>query len=245
MTRWKITIEYDGTPFVGWQRQENGLSVQQLVEEAIEKFSAEVVRVQASGRTDSGVHARGQVAHFDLTALRDARAVRDGLNYFLKPHPVSIIEAEAVDETFNARRSAKERTYLYRILNRRSPAALEAGRVWHVAAPLDVTWMQAGAARLVGHHDFTSFRASECQAKSPLRTLDELSVQRISDEVQITARARSFLHHQVRNMVGTLALVGQGKWTAEDVTAALTARDRSQGGPTAPPDGLYFMRVEF
>ncbi len=245
VTRWKITIEYDGTPFVGWQRQENGLSVQQLVEEAIEKFSAEVVRIQGSGRTDSGVHARGQVAHFDLASPRDARAVRDGLNYFLKPHPVSIIDAAAVEETFNARRDAKERTYLYRILNRRSPAALEAGRVWHVAAPLDVALMQAGAARLVGHHDFTSFRASECQAKSPLRTLDELSVQRLGDEVQITARARSFLHHQVRNMVGTLALVGQGKWTADDVTAALNACDRSQGGPTAPPDGLYFMRVEF
>lgn len=245
VTRWKITIEYDGTPFVGWQRQENGLSVQQLVEEAIEKFSAEVVRIQGSGRTDSGVHAKGQVAHFDLAAPRDDRAVRDGLNYFLKPHPVSIIEAEAVEETFNARRDAKERTYLYRILNRRSPAALEAGRVWHVAAPLDVALMQAGAARLVGHHDFTSFRASECQAKSPLRTLDELSVQRLGDEVQITARARSFLHHQVRNMVGTLALVGQGKWAADDVTAALNACDRSQGGPTAPPDGLYFMRVQF
>ncbi len=242
-TRWKIIIEYDGSPFVGWQRQENGLTVQQVVEEAVEKFSTEAVVVQASGRTDAGVHAFGQVAHFDLTVSREARAVRDGLNFFLKPYPVSILSAEIVDDSFNARGSARERRYLYRILNRRSPPALDRGRVWHVVAPLDVAAMQLGANRLLGHHDFTSFRASECQAKSPVKTLDELQVSQVGDEVHVTARARSFLHHQVRNMVGTLSLVGLGKWTPDDVTAALEAKDRSKGGPTAPPDGLYFMSV--
>lgn len=242
-TRWKIIIEYDGRPFVGWQRQENGLTVQQVVEDAIEKFSTMAVRVQASGRTDAGVHAFGQVAHFDLSVSRDPRAVRDGLNFFLKPYPVSILSAEPVDDSFNARGGARERRYLYRILNRRSPPALDRGRVWHVVAPLDVAAMQLGANRLLGHHDFTSFRASECQAKSPVKTLDELSISQVGEEVHVTARARSFLHHQVRNIVGTLSLVGLGKWTADDVTTALEAKDRSKGGPTAPPDGLYFMSV--
>lgn len=245
MTRWKLTLEYDGGPFVGWQWQENGLSVQQVLEEALAKLAGEAVRATTAGRTDAGVHALGQVVHVDIAPARSAKDMRDGLNYHLKPHPVSILDAVEVDESFNARTSARERQYLYRILNRRSPPALEAGRVWHVMQQLDVAAMHDAAQALIGHHDFTSFRAAECQAKSPLRTLDELSVSRVGEEVHIFTRARSFLHHQVRNMAGTLALVGHGRWTRDDVAAALAAKNRAAAGPTAPPQALYFMKVVY
>lgn len=240
-TRWKIVIEYDGRPFVGWQRQDNGLSVQGCVEEAIHRFSGERPTVHCAGRTDAGVHALAMVASFDLERDTPPGTVMNALNFHLKPHPVSILSAEAMDADFHARFSCVGRSYLYRILNRRAPAALDAGRVWHVLGPeLDADAMHAAAQRLVGRHDFSSFRASLCQSKSPEKTLDVLEVSRVGEEVRIVARARSFLHHQVRNMVGTLKLVGEGRWTADDVTRALEARDRAAAGPTAPADGLYF-----
>ncbi|WP_207480254.1 tRNA pseudouridine(38-40) synthase TruA [Arenibaculum pallidiluteum] len=244
-TRWRLLIEYDGRPFVGWQRQDNGPSVQGAIEAAIQRFCGETVTLFAAGRTDAGVHARGQVAHFDCAKPLEARAVRDAVNHHLRPQPVAILTAEAVDETFHARLSARQRGYLYRIVNRKAPLALDAGRAWHIAKPLDAEAMHAAAQLLVGHHDFTSFRASLCQAKSPLKTLDRLDVVRDGDEVRVTARARSFLHHQVRNMVGTLAQVGEGRWTADDVRTALEARDRSAAGPTAPADGLFFTDVVY
>lgn len=246
MTRFKLQVEYDGGPFVGWQRQDTGLGVQQVVEEAITAFSGETVRVHCAGRTDAGVHARGQVAHFDLA--RDditVKTVRDAINYHTKPHPVAILQAEVVDENFHARFSAVEREYLYVILNRRVRAALSHGRVWWVPGPLDADAMHDAAQVLIGKHDFTTFRAAVCQAQSPIKTLDELSVTRFGDEIHVKARARSFLHHQVRNLVGTLSAVGFGRWTKADLKRALEARDRSAGGQTAPPDGLYLMRVGY
>lgn len=243
--RYKLLIEYDGSGFVGWQRQDTGASVQAALEAAIFGFCQTDARVHAAGRTDAGVHATGQVAHFD--APRDYRAdrVRDALNFHLRPHPVAVLAAEAVDEDFHARFSAVGRSYLYRIVNRRAPAALDCGRVWQVPVALDEAAMQAGAEHLLGQHDFTTFRATECQAKSPLKTLDELTVTRVGEEIRITAAARSFLHHQVRNMVGTLKLVGEGKWSPDDVRRALEARNRAAGGPTCPPDGLYLTGVRY
>lgn len=245
MTRFKLTLEYDGGPFVGWQRQDNGLSVQQVVEDAVFGFCGERTLVQAAGRTDAGVHARGQVAHVDI--VRDTRpdVVRDALNFHLKPHPVAVIAAEVAPAGFHARFSATGRRYEYRIVNRRARLALDAGRAWLVSAPLDAAAMAAAARRLVGRHDFTSFRSTACQAASPLKTLDRLEVTRSGAEVRIEAAARSFLHNQVRIMVGTLKLVGEGKWTADDVSAVLAARDRERGGPTAPPEGLYLMAVRY
>ena len=245
MTRWKLVVEYDGRPFVGWQRQDNGPSVQQAVEEAVRRFCGETPTVQAAGRTDTGVHAFGQVAHVDISKDVSARAVRDAVNFHLRPLPVAILSAEPAGSDFHARLSARQRGYLYRISNRRAPPALDRGRVWHVQRPLDVEAMQGAARVLVGHHDFTSFRASLCQAKSPVKTLDRFDVTRDGDEVRVVARARSFLHHQVRNMVGTIVLVGEGRWTAAAVRRALDARDRSAAGPTAPPDGLYFTDVVY
>jgi len=243
MTRYKLTVEYDGGGFVGWQRQDNGPSVQQALEEAIHRFCGESVDCFAAGRTDAGVHALGQVVHFDLAREASADTVRDALNFHLKPAAISVLMAEAVAADFHARFSAKARLYLYRIVNRRAPLAIERGRAWLVWAPLDVGAMHEAAQLLVGHHDFSSFRASLCQADSPMKTLDVLDVTRVDTEVRVAARARSFLHHQVRNVVGTLKLVGEGKWTKEDVARALAARDRSAAGPTAPAEGLYLTDV--
>lgn len=245
MPRYKLIIEYDGGPFVGWQRQDNGPSVQQALEEAALRYCGQPVVAHASGRTDAGVHALGQVAHVDIDRGDPADKVRDALNAHLRPLPVAVVAAEQVDEEFHARFSCRERSYIYRILNRRSPPALDAGRVWWVSRPLDADAMHAAAQELVGAHDFTSFRAKECQANSPLKTLDELTVTRRGEEIEVFARARSFLHHQVRNMVGTLAVAGQGKWTPADVRGILAARDRAKAGQTAPATGLYFLRAEY
>ena len=245
MPRYKLTIEYDGGGFVGWQRQENGLSVQQVLERAVAGFCGQNVNVFAAGRTDAGVHALGQVAHFDID--RDARpeTVRNALNFHLKPEPVAVLNAEAVSSDFHARFSARQRVYLYCITNRRAPLALERGRTWWVPTPLDIPAMADAARVLVGRHDFTSFRASICQAASPVKTLDAVAVIGDGEEVRIEVRARSFLHHQVRNIVGTLRCVGEGKWTAADVATVLAARDRTKAGPTAPAEGLYLVSVTY
>ncbi|MBM3554333.1 MAG: tRNA pseudouridine(38-40) synthase TruA [Alphaproteobacteria bacterium] len=245
MPRYRLVVEYDGGPFVGWQRQDNGPSVQGALEAAVQAFCGEVVETVAAGRTDAGVHALGQVVHLDLAKDWEARVVRNALNAHLRPAPIAVLSAELVDADFHARFSATERRYLYRLIDRPAPLALEAGRAWHVPVPLDVGAMAAAASRLVGRHDFTTFRAAECQAKSPLKTLDELSVAREGQVIAIRARARSFLHRQVRNMVGTLKLVGEGRWTADEVAAALAARDRAAGGPTAPAAGLYLLGVSY
>ena len=241
MPRYRLTLEYDGGPFVGWQRQDNGSSVQGALEEAIFKMSGEVSTVTGAGRTDAGVHAMAQTAHFDLVKEFAADKIRDALNHYLRPAPAAVIVAEIAEPDFHARFSATARHYFYRILCRRSPPVLERGRVWHVMRDLDAEAMHLAAQALTGQHDFTTFRASECQAKSPVKTLDRLDVRRAGDEIHIEASARSFLHHQVRSMVGCLSLVGRGKWSAEDVSAALAARHRGALGLNAPPDGLYFV----
>ncbi|MHA1152370.1 MAG: tRNA pseudouridine(38-40) synthase TruA [Alphaproteobacteria bacterium] len=245
MTRYKLTIEYDGAGFVGWQRQDNGPSVQAALEAAVLGFCGEAVTAQGAGRTDAGVHALGQVAHIDLAKPTDADTLRDALNAHLKPAVVAVLAAEVVDDDFHARFSAVERTYRYCIVNRRARLALDRGRAWFVPQPLDAAAMRAAASTLIGKHDFTSFRASQCQAKSPLKTLDVLDVSRDGQELRIEARARSFLHHQVRNMVGTLKLVGEGKWDRAEVKHALEARDRAAAGPTAPAEGLYLVAVGY
>ena len=243
MTRWRITVEYDGTGFVGWQRQDNGPSIQAALETAVTRFSGETPRVFGAGRTDAGVHASGQVAHFDLEKTARAGTVADALNAHLRPDPIAVLDAMAVERSFDARLSARERAYRYRIVNRRAPLTTERDRAWLVQTPLDPGAMHKAARRLVGKHDFSTFRASHCQARSPVKTLDVLDVAREGEEIVVEARARSFLHHQVRNIVGTLKLVGEGKWSADDVTAALEARDRKEGGPTAPARGLYLTEV--
>ena len=245
MPRYRLTIEYCGTGLVGWQRQASGLSVQEALETAIRGFCGESVRVFGAGRTDAGVHALAQVAHVDLARAAEPEVIRSAINYHLRPHAISVLAVEPVMPEFDARRSAIGRHYLYRILNRRAPPALERGRVWHVAPPLDLKAMQEGARHLVGHHDFSTFRDSLCQAKSPVKTLDALDLTRIGDEICIEAHARSFLHHQVRNMAGTLKLVGLRRWQPEDVARALAARDRRAGGPTAPAEGLALVAVRY
>ncbi len=245
MPRYRILIEYDGGPFVGWQAQANGPSVQAALEEAVFRFCGERVRVHGAGRTDAGVHAEGQAAHLDLAGHRPPAVLRDAVNHHLGRQPVSVLAAEEAEPDFHARFSALGRAYRFRILNRRAPPALDKGRVWHVGTPLDVTRMNLAAERLLGRHDFSSFRSSECQAKSPVRTLDRLEVRRKGEEVVLHAEARSFLHHQVRIIAGTLREVGRGRRTPEDVSAALRAARRPAAGPTAPPHGLCLTRVRY
>jgi tRNA pseudouridine38-40 synthase len=245
MPRYRLTIEYDGRGLCGWQRQANGPSVQQALETAVEKFCGERISVFGAGRTDAGVHALAQTAHLDLSREISGEVLRGALNHYLRPLSISVLGAEIACADFNARLSAVARRYRYRILNRRAPPALDRGRVWHVASPLDAEAMQQGARHLLGRHDFSTFRDSLCQAKSPVKTLDGFAVDRVGDEIQIEARARSFLHRQVRNMVGTLQLVGLGRWSPAVVAAALAARDRRAGGPTAPPDGLYLVEIHY
>jgi len=247
MPRFRIDIEYDGGPYAGWQRQAGQHSVQEAIEKAITAFSGEEVTIRGAGRTDAGVHALGQVAHFDLSREWKPDTVRDAVNAHLgmAGETISILAAAAVADDFDARFSAKARHYLYRILNRRSPPALDRGKVWHVTKRLDAEAMHKAAQRLVGKHDFTTFRSVQCQAKSPVKTLDKLEVSRLGEEIEIRASARSFLHNQVRSLVGTLKKVGEGSWTAADVQAALEARDRAACGPVAPPEGLYLVRVDY
>ncbi len=245
MTRYKLTLEYDGRGFVGWQRQDNGPSVQAALEAAVTRFCGEAVTVHGAGRTDAGVHALAQVAHIELEKETGADTLRDALNFHLKPAAVAVLAAEAVADDFHARFSATERAYRYRIVNRRAPLALDRGRAWFVPVPLDAGAMHEAARALLGKHDFTSFRAGGCQAKSPVKTLDALEVSRDGDEIRIEARARSFLHHQVRNMAGSLRLAGEGKWSRADMERALAARDRRAAGPTAPADGLYLVAVRY
>lgn len=245
MPRYKLTIEYDGTPFVGWQRQENGASVQQAIEEAIGRFAGETVVVKGAGRTDAGVHALGQVAHIDLGRDWEPDRVRDALNAHLRSDPIAILTVDAVDAAFDARFSATKRHYRYRISDRRAPPALDADRVWSVNIRLDADAMHEAAQALVGHHDFTTFRNAQCQARSPVRSLDRLDVSRQADEIVVAASARSFLHSQVRSMVGTLKKVGEGRWPVSAVGDALNARDRTRSGPVAPAHGLYLAAVDY
>ncbi|HLJ69690.1 MAG TPA: tRNA pseudouridine(38-40) synthase TruA [Roseiarcus sp.] len=245
MPRYKLTLEYDGAPFVGWQRQANGLSVQQALEEAILAASGEEVVANGAGRTDAGVHATGQVAHVDLA--KDWRGFRlsEALNALLVPKPIAVLAAERVADDFDARFSARMRRYLYRIVNRRAPLALERERAWRVKRPLDAEKMREGAALLVGKHDFSTFRDSQCQAASPVKTLSSFDIERIGDEIVMRLSARSFLHRQVRSMVGSLEHVGSGKWSVGDLRAALEARDRARCGQVAPAAGLYLAKVEY
>jgi tRNA pseudouridine38-40 synthase len=245
-TTWALLVEYDGGPFVGWQRQDSGLSVQEVIEAAAARINhGAPVAVTVAGRTDSGVHAVGQVVSLPLRGGFSARQVRDALNYHMKPHPVVVVRAAPAPQGWNPRFSAVHRSYRYVILNRRARPALLRGRVWHVVAPLHAEAMHVAAQTLLGQHDFTSFRAAACQAKSPIRTLDRLDVTRTGDTITVVAEARSFLHHQVRNLVGTLRLVGDGQWAPERLPAVLAARDRSAAGPTAPAEGLCLVRVRY
>ncbi len=250
MPRYRVTIEYDGTPFVGWQAQPTGLAVQTVLETAIHRFSGQATRVKGAGRTDAGVHATGQAAHFDLAPGKDGGdwepgRVRDAINFHLKPLPVAVLGCAVAAPDFDARFSAIRRHYLFRILDRRAPPVLDRDRVWWLPRRLDADAMADAATVLVGRHDFTTFRAQACQARSPLRTLDRLEVVRAGAEIRITVSARAFLHNQVRSMVGSLELVGAAKWTRADLAAALAARDRSACGPVAPAQGLYLTRVDY
>jgi len=243
VTRWRLAIEYDGGPFMGWQRQEHGPSVQQTLEEALHSMTGEEAAFTAAGRTDAGVHALAMSTHVDVMKSLTPHRLREGLNALVRPHPISVLDVAEVPDDWHARFSCVGRRYLYRILNRRPPPALDAGRLWHVAVPLDTSAMQEGAAHLVGRQDFTTFRSAQCQSDSPLKTLDRLEVTEAAEEIHVTATARSFLHHQVRSMVGCLALVGRGQWTPDDMRKALEARDRSALGFNAPPHGLYFVEA--
>ena len=245
MTRWRLTVEYDGAPFMGWQRQDHGPSVQQALEDALARMTGEPAAVHAAGRTDAGVHALAMSAHVELEKTLTAHRLREGLNALVRPNPISVLSVSQVADDWHARFSCTGRRYLYRILNRRSPPALDNGRVWHIAVPLDEQAMAEGAAMLVGRHDFTTFRSAHCQSDSPVKTLDRLQVSRAGDEIRIEAAARSFLHHQVRSMVGCLALVGRGQWAPQDIKTALDARDRSALGLNAPPHGLYFVEATY
>ena len=243
MTRWRLTIEYDGGPFMGWQRQEHGPSVQQTLEEAVHRMTGELATFTAAGRTDAGVHALAMSAHIEIERQLTPHRLREGLNALVRPSPISVLEVERVADDWHARFSCIGRRYLYRILDRRAPPALDAGRVWHIAVPLDAEAMADAAAMLVGRHDFTTFRSAQCQSQSPVKTLDRLEVRRAGEEVHIEAAARSFLHHQVRSMTGCLALVGRGQWKPDDMRRALEARNRAALGLNAPPHGLYFVEA--
>lgn len=243
--RFKIIVEYDGRPFMGWQRQSHGPTVQAAIEDAAQTILQERVAVHAAGRTDAGVHGLGMVTHLDVARLITPFRLMEGLNACLRPHPVAILSCEPVSDDFHARFSCLARHYEYRIVNRRAPLALDAGKAWRIAATLDADAMRSAAQVLVGRHDFTTFRSAHCQADSPLRTLDRLDVIRTGDRIIISASARSFLHHQVRSMVGCLAMVGEGKWSADNLKSALDARDRHALGFNAPPDGLYFVRADY
>lgn len=245
MSRYLLLVEYDGGPFVGWQRQDNGPSVQGAIEAAVEAFCGEKVTAAAAGRTDAGVHALAMPVQIDLARPQKSDTVRDALNAHLRPAPVSVLSARVVDDDFHVRFSALSRRYLYRIVNRRSPLALDAGRAWQVHGPLNAAAMREAAQRLVGKHDFSTFRAAQCQAASPVKTLSVLSVSRTDEEVRVEAAAPSFLHHQVRSMVGTLVEAGLGRWTADEVSAALEARDRARCGQMAPAHGLYFVEATY
>lgn len=245
MPRYRLTLEYDGAGFVGWQRQTNGLAVQQVIEDGVHGFTGERVTAIAAGRTDSGVHALAMTVHVDIARDMPPEKIRDALNHHVRPHPVSVLSVEAAGGEFSARFDCVKRHYLYRILNRAAVPALDKGRVWHVANDLDVAAMNAAAAHLIGHHDFESFRSAHCQADTAVKTLDTLGAERAGEEVRITCSARSFLHNQVRILTGTLVEVGKGKWTPADVRSALEARDRSAAGPTAPAHGLYFVRADY
>jgi tRNA pseudouridine38-40 synthase len=247
MQRYKLTIEYDGSQFVGWQRQKNGLGVQEALEQAILKFCGEIVTVSGAGRTDAGVHAIAQVAHFDIAKKTNGDIVRDALNYHLKLSAISVVNAISVSNAFHSRISAYQRAYIYRIVSRRAPLTLDRGRIWWVPVKLNAEVMNEASQILIGKHDFSTFRAAECQANSPIKTLDSINVDSLEYsggiEIQIRVRAKSFLYHQVRNFAGALKLVGEGRWSVDDFTEAFGAADRTQGGPTAPPQGLYFVEA--
>lgn len=254
MTRWKLTIEYVGTDYLGWQRQNDGPSIQQSVEEAIKGFSGQDVILHAAGRTDAGVHARGQVAHVDFddfTKPMEGFEVAKAINAYLRLQPISVLKAEPVDEEFHARYHATNKLYTYRVINRQGQLTMDKSLAWHIKRPLDVDAMAEAGKVLIGHHDFTTFRDSQCQANSPMRTLDRLEFETLDydgiggREIRMHVEAKSFLHHQVRNIIGTLQLVGERKWTADDIAKALEARDRTKGGPTAPSDGLYLVRIDY
>jgi tRNA pseudouridine38-40 synthase len=243
VTRWRLTIEYDGGPFMGWQRQDHGPSVQQALEEALQGMTGEQAAFTAAGRTDAGVHALAMSAHVDVMKSLTPHRLREGLNALVRPQPISVLDVAEVTDDWHARFSCVGRRYLYRILARRAPPALQAGRVWHIAVPLDAGAMREGAAQLIGRHDFTTFRSAQCQSDSPVKTLDRLDVQQVGEEIHVTAAARSFLHHQVRSMVGCLAMIGRGQWQPDDMRKALEARDRAALGFNAPPHGLYFVEA--
>jgi len=243
MPRYKLTIEYHGAAYCGWQRQDNGYGVQQALEEAVRNIEPTVDKITAAGRTDAGVHATGQVVHLDTVRVWEPFDLAKAVNHFLRKERVSVIEVEAADDEFHARFDARARHYRYRIIQRRAPLAVEDGLAWHIKAPLDVEAMQAGAAHLVGHHDFTTFRSINCQAKSPVKTMDVIEITRVGERIDIVLRARSFLHNQVRSIAGTLERVGKGAWTSDDVRKALEAKDRAACGPVAPSCGLYLERV--
>jgi len=245
MPRYKLIIEYDGTPFSGWQIQDNAPTVQGALEQAVKAICGEDVRVNGAGRTDAGVHALAQVAHCDIAKHFVPGRLRDGLNAHLRPHPIGVLSADIVPDNFEARFSAIKRHYLYRITNTRANLALDIDRTWRVPRRLDADAMHQAAQRLIGKHDFTTFRDTECQAKSPEKTLDQLDVVRRGDAVSILTSARSFLHSQVRSMVGSLVWVGEGRWSVDDLAAALAARNRAACGPVAPPQGLYLVRVDY
>ncbi len=243
MTRWKLILEWDGTPFMGWQRQDHGPSVQAAVERAAKAMTGEAVTAHAAGRTDAGVHALAMAAHVDIAKTVTPHRLTEGLNALLRPEPVAVVRAEPVADDWHARFSCVGRRYLYRIANRRAPLTLDANRAWRIGPALDLAAMREGASYLVGRHDFTTFRSVHCQSDSPVKTLDALTVEREEDEIHVRAEARSFLHHQVRSMVGCLALVGLGRWQPADMRKALEAKDRAALGLNAPPEGLYFVEA--